>query len=125
MKEKRKTLGEIIRFGIVGVGATALHYGIYYALMNVMPVNLAYTIGYVLSFLANFIATSYFTFHTSPSWTRLFGMAGAHLVNYLLHMVLLNVFLWLGIPKAWAPIPVFAIVIPVNFILVRYVFKKH
>ena len=105
MKQK-KIYGEILRFGIVGVGATALHYGIYYLLQQVMNVNVAYTVGYVLSFVANFYATAYFTF-----------------ANYLLHIVLLNLFLYVGIPKVWAPLPVFAIAIPVNFILVRFVFK--
>lgn len=51
-------------------------------------------------------------------------MGGAHAVNYGLHMVLLNVFLALGLPEVWAPAPVFAIAIPVNFLLVRFVFKR-
>ena len=119
----KQWIGEAVRFGIVGVGATALHYGIYYLLQQVINVNVAYTVGYAVSFVANFYATSYFTFGTSPSWKKLFGMGAAHGVNYLLHM-LLNVFLWMGIPKVWAPFPVFAVVIPVNFLLVRFVFKR-
>jgi putative flippase GtrA len=38
-------------------------------------------------------------------------------------MVLLNLFLWLGMSNELAPLPVFAIAIPVNFLLVRFVFK--
>lgn len=120
----KQWIGEAVRFGIVGVGATALHYGIYYLLQQVINVNVAYTVGYAVSFVANFYATSYFTFGTSPSWKKLFGMGAAHGVNYLLHILLLNVFLWMGIPKMWAPFPVFAVVIPVNFLLVRFVFKR-
>lgn len=119
----KKMGGEAIRFGIVGVAATLLHYGIYYALQPYMNVNIAYTTGYVISFIANFYLTSYFTFKARPSWKKLFGMGGAHGINYLLHMGLLNLFLYLGFAKTWAPIPVFAIAIPVNFILVRFVFK--
>lgn len=120
----KQWIGEAVRFGIVGVGATALHYGIYYLLQQVINVNVAYTVGYAVSFVANFYATSYFAFGTSPSWKKLFGMGAAHGVNYLLHILLLNVFLWMGIPKVWAPFPVFAVVIPVNFLLVRFVFKR-
>lgn len=120
----KQWIGEAVRFGIVGVGATALHYGIYYLLQQVINVNVAYTVGYAVSFVANFYATSYFTFGTSPSWKKLFGMGAAHGVNYLLHILLLNVFLWMGISKVWAPFPVFAVVIPVNFLLVRFVFKR-
>lgn len=121
--ESRQTLKEAVRFGIVGVVATATHYGIYYLLQPHINVNIAYTIGYALSFIANFYLTSYFTFGTKPSWRKLMGMGGAHLVNYLLHLALLNLFLFMGITKTWAPVPVFAIAIPINFLLVRFVFK--
>lgn len=116
-------LAEFLRFGVVGVVATALHYGIYYVLYRCTYVNVAYTAGYLISFVVNFYLTSYFTFKTTPSWKKLLGMGGAHLVNYLLHLLLLNIFLWGGIPEKWAPLPVFAIAIPVNFLLVRFVFK--
>ena len=52
-------------------------------------------------------------------------MAGANVVNYLLHMVLLNIVLWLGVPSGWGPVPVFAIAVPVNFVLVRCVFRHQ
>ena len=114
---------EFVRFGLVGGFCTALHYGIYFLLQLLLDVNVAYTVGYLLSFVANFYLTSYFTFGSAPSWKKLFGMAGAHGVNYLLHMVLLNLFLWIGMKQELAPLPVFAIAIPVNFVLVRFVFK--
>ena len=120
----RPVVNEFVRFGIVGIAATALHYGIYYLLQPYINVNIAYTTGYVLSFIANFYLTAYFTFGRKPSWRKAFGFGGAHLCSYLLHMGLLNLSLWMGIPKPLAPIPVFAIAIPVNFLLVRFVFKR-
>lgn len=122
--KQRKTAGEAVRFVIVGTVATAVHYAIYYALLPVLNESIAYTIGYLLSFLLNFYLTARFTFRTSPSWGKLFGMGGAHLVNYLIHITLLNLFLWLGVRNDLAPLPVFAIAIPVNFFLVRYVFNR-
>ncbi len=113
-----------VRFGLVGVLATALHYGLYYLLHFLMGANAAFTLAYVLSFVVNFYLTSYFTFGTSPSWRRLAGMCGAHGVNYLLQMGLLNFFLWTGVSEVWAPLPVYAIAVPVNFILVRFVFTR-
>ncbi len=119
----KRVSGEFVRFGLVGGLSTALHYGIYYLLQLYINVNIAYTTGYGLSFVGNFFLTSYFTFGSAPSWKKLVGMMGAHGVNYLLHIALLNLFLWAGVAQQWAPIPVFAIAIPVNFILVRFVFK--
>ena len=89
-----------------------------------MGANAAFTVGYLLGFVANFYLTSYFTFGTSPSWRKLFGMGGAHAVNYLLQIGLLNFFLWTGVDEVWAPLPVYAITVPVNFILVRFVFTS-
>ena len=51
---KRETFNELIRFVIVGTISTALHYGIYWVLQHWMNVNIAYTIGYALSFLCNY-----------------------------------------------------------------------
>ena len=119
-----KRFPEFIRFVMVGILATALHYGIYFLLQRFINVNIAYTLGYALSFIANFYLTAYFTFGKKPSWSKAFGFGGAHLFNHLLHIGLLNTFLWLGLSKTLAPIPVFAIAIPVNFLLVRFVFKR-
>ena len=123
----REKLGEIIRFGIVGVLATALHYGIYLGLLWMWPsmnVSVAYSIGYLVSFVGNFLASNYFTFRTKPTTEKGIGFALSHGVNYLLHMLFLNFFLWLGLSDEWAPVPVFCIVIPINFLLVRFVLKR-
>lgn len=109
---------------MVGILATALHYGLYLVLQQAIHVNIAYTLGYVLSFIANFYLTAYFTFGRKPSWRKAIGFGGAHLCNYLLHIGLLNLFLWTGFPKPLAPVPVFAVAIPANFLLVRFVFKR-
>ena len=44
MKQLRR-LPEFIRFVLVGVFATALHYGIYFLLQKFINVNIAYTLG--------------------------------------------------------------------------------
>ena len=72
-------MNEVIRFGIVGVISTALHYGIYWVLQYWMNVNIAYTIGYVLSFLVNYYLTALFTFKEKTSAKNGLGFGGAHL----------------------------------------------
>lgn len=121
---RRETLGELVRFGLVGVMATGLHWLVYWAMLPWCNAYAAYTVAYVLSFLANFLATSYVTFRARPTWTRLWGMAGAHAVNYAVHIVLLAAMLRLGVPERWAPAPVYCVAVPINFVLVRLVFKK-
>ena len=61
------TLREAIRFCIVGVLATIVHYGIYLLLKGVINVSVAYTIGYVISFIGNFVLTNVYTFKTQAT----------------------------------------------------------
>lgn len=70
MIQRKKLFATFVRFGMVGVLATALHYGLYYLLHFIMGANAAFTVGYLLGFVANFYLTSYFTFGTSPSWRQ-------------------------------------------------------
>ncbi len=126
-----RKLMEFIRWGIVGVVATAVHYGIYYLLKEfVTPqtefwLNIDYTLGYVISFFGNFFLSAYFTFHEKPSLKKGFGFGIAHAINYGLHILFLNVFLLIGFSSTIAPIFVFILVVPINFLMVRFVFKKR
>lgn len=115
---------EIIRFAIVGVLATGIHYGVYLVLERLMAPWIAYTIGYAVSFAANFYLSSRFTFQEKATVKKGIGFMASHAVNYGLHIGLLTLFLHAGIPEEIAPVPVYMIVIPVNFILVRFVFHS-
>lgn len=115
---------DFFRFCIVGVIATAIHYGIYWLGLKVLSPNWAYTIGYATSFCCNYLMTAKFTFRKKATAKNGIGFALSHLVNYGLQMGCLNLFLALGVGAKLAPIPVYCICIPVNFLLVRFVFNK-
>lgn len=115
---------EIIRFCIVGTLATGIHYGIYLLLNQLVLVWLAYSIGYAISFVFNFYLTSVFTFKEKATVRKGIGFVFSHLVNYFLHILFLSLFLWIGVGENYAPIFVYLIVIPINFLLVRFVFKS-
>jgi putative flippase GtrA len=122
--------GEFIRFCITGLICTIVHYGVYLLLAyllhseTVLWTNTFYTIGYVLGFLCNLWLSASFTFKERVTIKRGIGFAISNAVNYGLHMLFLNLFLWIGISKQFAPIPTYCIVVPINFLLVRFVFKK-
>lgn len=121
---RRERMGEIVRFGVVGVTATALQYAVYVGLLPWLTPRVANTVGYVLSFVFNYIASTRYTFRVKSSTRRGLGFALSHLVNYLLQTAMLSLFLWLDVPKAVAMLPVFAVCVPVNFLLVRFFLKK-
>lgn len=122
--EKTDKTGEFIRFGIVGVVATAIQYGLYLLLLKWLQPQISNTIGYAISFVFNYIASTKFTFKVKSTAKKGAGFAFSHLINYVLQTVFLTLFLWLGLPKNIALIPVFCICVPINFLLVRLFLKK-
>ena len=122
--QQRQKLGEVVRFGIVGVLATLLQYAIYTVLLLWCSPSLSMTVGYIISFIFNFIASTRFTFKVETNARHGAGFALSHVVNYLLQMATLNFFLWIGVSKTLAPMPMFCICVPVNFVLVRFFLKK-
>lgn len=122
--EKTDKIGEIIRFGIVGVAATAIQYGLYLLLLKWLQPQISNTIGYAISFVFNYIASTKFTFKVKSTAKKGAGFAFSHLINYVLQTVFLTLFLWFGLPKNIALFPVFCICVPINFLLVRLFLKK-
>ncbi len=121
---------EFIRFCIVGILATTVHYITYLCQIHFLPIegewwtNVAYSIGYLLGFVCNLFLSARFTFRTRVTLQKTFGFVVTNLINYGLHIVFLNLFLWLTVPEQWAPLPTYACVVPINYILVRTVFRK-
>ena len=120
---KKETYGEFVRFAVVGTTSATINYVIYWILQHWVNVNIAYTVGYVISFFANYYMTAHFTFKEKASAKNGIGFGGAHFVNYCLHIVLLNFFLWVGLSRELAPLAVLSIAVPTNFLMVRFVFK--
>ena len=115
----KKQIGEIIRFGIVGVLATLIQYFVYVILYKFIGTNIAFTLGYIVSFIFNFVLSNYFTFKTNPNKEKGVKFLLAHGFNYGLQMGLLNLFNMVGVHKSFSPFLVYCISIPINFLLVR------
>ena len=121
---REQRIREFARFCVVGIIATGIHYGVYLLLLRLLPANGAYSIGYLVSLACNLLLTSFFTFRERITWKRAVGFIASHGVNYALHIAFLNLFILIGIAECWAPFPVYCIVVPINYFLVRTVFKK-
>lgn len=98
----KQLLGEMVRFGLVGLGATAVHLGvawIAYRLAGVPPYwanGIAFSIAFGVSYLGH------------SSWT--FGRRGAHarslprfLIIALIGYALSNVLIWLIVTELGRP----------------------
>lgn len=115
---------------------------------DALGITLTYAAGYAVSFVANYVVSLRWTFKTRGSVSKGLGFAFSHLVNAGLHLLLLNFFraigtgdalsmllIWLtpwlvdllpvlGRPESLLPLPVYVIVVPVNFLMVRFFLKR-
>lgn len=121
----KNLIKELLRFGVVGVVATAIHYAVYWLLFTRINETVAYSIGYFVSFLLNYYLSARFTFRRKTSVRNGLGFVGAHAFNYILQVTLLNIFIYSGISRSLAPVPVYCIAVPVNFMVVRFVFRRN
>lgn len=116
---------EFLKFAITSGIATGIHYGLYYLFLHWIGVNPAYTIGYIASIVCNYFMTARITFRTGESAGNAIGYVVCHLINYGVHMGLLNFFInVVGMGRLWAFVPTYAIAGTLNFFLLRLVFKK-
>ncbi|MFI3268114.1 MAG: GtrA family protein [Rikenellaceae bacterium] len=115
---------EIVRYAIVGFLATGIHYLMYFLVKMFLSPNLSYSIGFFIALVFNYFASSLFTFTTTLSFKKFLGFCLSHLVNYIIHVVMLDLVLRFGVNENIAPLPVFAVAIPINFILVRFFLKR-
>ena len=123
IKDKNK-FGEIVRFIIVGSSAVTIQYATYLLLIYWLQPLIANTIAYLISFTFNYIASTHYTFRVKSTTKRGAGFVFSHIINYLLQSGCLKLFLWLGFSKQIALIPMFAICVPINFLLVRFFLRK-
>ena len=122
--KRKQQIGEIVRFGIVGGVATLIQYGVYLLMLYAVSPTLSNTIGYAVSFLFNFVASTRYTFKVKTNARHGAGFALSHLVNYGLQIVMLHLFMALGFGEKLAPVPMFCVCVPINFLLVRFFLKR-
>ena len=120
-KKKNEKLGEIVRFIIVGTLAVIIQYSTYLLLIQWLHPLFSNTIAYIIF---NYIASTKYTFRVQSTAKRGAGFIFSHVINYLLQTFTLHIFLSLGLKKQLAMVPMFAICVPINFLLVRFFLKK-
>lgn len=123
LTEGKSRLSEIIRFGMVGAFCTALQYGLYVVFLNAVGVSavLSTIISYAISFLANFVLSSFFTFHSNPNAKKGIAFTMSHIINMGMQTGMVAIFKNI-VPPTLALLPALAICVPLNYILVRYAF---
>lgn len=100
-----------VRFVCVGSFGTGLQYAIYYLLLGIFQhhwpeigilTSLAFTVGFVLEMICNYLLTSFYTFRVRPSWKNAGGFFFGRVINYFIQLLFLNILIWLHMSEELA-----------------------
>lgn len=119
----------------MGAFGTGLQYGIYYGFLALFDrccpelgirVTLAFTIGFVIEMISNYLLTSFYTFGTHPNLKNAGGFLLGRGVNYVLQLTFLHLLIWLTLSEELAGIAAIMLAGIINyFILVPFYHKKN
>ena len=76
---KLKQILEFLRFVMVGLFATGLHYGIYFVLQKFIQVNVAYTLGICAEFCCQLLSYGLFYFRAASFLEEKLLASGGHI----------------------------------------------
>lgn len=117
----RETLGQVVRFGLVGVVNTATYYLTYLALRPSVGYLVAHVLGFAVSTVGSYLLNTYVTYRTRPSW-RTFALfpltvAGNFVITTVGVTFLVEV---ARVDERIAPLVAAIVAIPVTFLATRY-----
>lgn len=132
-----------VRFVCVGAFGTALQYGIYYGFLSLFEhycpdlsirissqitigyVSLAFTIGFVIEMISNYLLTSFYTFGTHPNIKNIGGFLLGRGVNYVLQLTFLHILIGWTLTEELSGIIAIVLAGVINyFILVPFYHKR-
>lgn len=123
-----------VRFVCVGAFGTGLQYGIYYGFLSLFDhccpdlsirVSLAFTIGFVIEMISNYLLTSFYTFGTHPNLKNAGGFLLGRGVNYVLQLTFLHILIGWTLTEELSGIVAIVLAGVINyFILVPFYHKR-
>lgn len=123
-----------VRFVCVGIIGTGLQYGIYYLLLGLFQqhwpemmilTSLAFTIGFVMEMIYNYLLTSFYTFRVRPTWKNAGGFLVGRAINFVIQLLLLNCLIWLHMSEEWAGIAAIALAGVINYFVLLPFYKDN
>ena len=121
-----------VRFVCVGVLGTLLQYGIYYLFLDIFResnadsqtmTSVAFSIGFLVEMVVNYLLTNYYTFHTHPSWKNAGGFLVGRAINYGVQILFLNILIWLSMSEEVAGIVAIILAGIINYFMLVPFFR--
>lgn len=117
--------GQILRFVLVGVVNTGTYYGLYLALLTLLPYVAAHVVAFLLSMVGSFFLTSHFTYRTRPTLRKFLLFPLTNAANFVVTTA--GVYLLVDVGRfdsTYAPLVAAAAAIPVTFVVSRTIMLR-
>ena len=87
---------------------------------------MAFTLGFALEVIGNYIFTCYYTFQRKPSWKNAGGFIAGRLSNFMVQLGVLNFLIldFIGMDDRWAGIIAIVVAGIVNYFVLKFIYKK-
>jgi putative flippase GtrA len=122
MKYINRAFLRFLFFALINTGFTYL---VYLLCLELFPYLVAYTISYLSGILVSYLLNSVFVFKTPLHWKKALQFPLVYLVQYLLGSVLISISVEvLGIQETMAALLNVVILLPISFILSRFILTK-
>jgi len=120
-----KSVREIVLFLIVGVSNTILTYVVYLALLRVAHYGWAFTGAFLVGLVFTGLMNIRVTFAHHPTVAACVVFSAYYILYYAFALGLLHVFVeWFAIDEHYAPILMLPIVVPINFVMIRFIVHR-
>lgn len=114
-----------LRFLVAGTLNTLGGYLLYLALQLVMPYQVAYFLAFVAGVVGAYCLNTLFVFRTRLAWRTFLAYPTIYLVQYAISAPMLALLVeWLKVPDTVAPLIVSVVMIPVSFLLNRFMLMR-
>ena len=114
-----------LRFLVAGTLNTLGGYLLYLVLQLVLPYQVAYFLAFVAGVVGAYCLNTLFVFRTRLAWRTFFASPAIYLVQYAVSAPMLAVLVeWLQVPDTIAPLIVSVVMIPVSFLLNRFMLMR-
>ena len=116
----------LVRFIITGGLNTAITYGIYLGLKEIVQYQAAYFIAYVLGVLFSYGMNALFVFRRRMSLKTFVRFPLVYIVQYVASAVLLEILVrWAAMSTTVAPIIAIVVTVPLTFLISRAIFTRR
>lgn len=115
----------LLRFVVAGALNTGASYLLYLLLRQALPYQVAYAVAYVAGVVFSYWLNAKFVFNVPLSWRGLLAYPLVYLVQYAASAILLGVLVErVELSDVAAPLIVSAIMIPLTFLMSRWILLR-